>query len=97
MSAQGVFLYVKPSAFASSICKRVQLVHAANDWTNTDNPRCAVFNCYNSIWAQWHRLNLSHEIIDTMPTRRQSLFRGTWAIGGGPGGNREYSLENNTT
>ena len=73
------------------------LVHAANDWTNTDNPRCAVFNCYNSIWAQWHRLNLSHEIINTMPTKRQSLFRGTWAIGGGPGGNREYSLENNTT
>ena len=73
------------------------LVHAANDWTNTDNPRCAVFNCYNSIWAQWHRLNLSHEIIETMPTKRQSLFRGTWAIGGGPGGNREYSLENNTT
>ena len=73
------------------------LVHAANDWTNTDNPRCAVFNCYNSVWAQWHRLNLSHEIIETMPTKRQSLFRGTWAIGGGPGGNREYSLENNTT
>ena len=73
------------------------LVHAANDWTNPDNPRCAVFNCYNSIWAQWHRLNLSHEVIETMPTRRQSLFRGTWAIGGGPGGNREYSLENNTT
>ena len=73
------------------------LVHAANDWTNPSNPRCAVFNCYNSIWAQWHRLNLNHEVIETMPTKRQSLFRGTWAIGGGPGGNREYSLENNTT
>ncbi len=73
------------------------LVHAANDWTNPDNPRCAVFNCYNSIWAQWHRLNLSHEVIETMPLKRQSLFRGTWAIGGGPGGNRAYSLENNTT
>ena len=73
------------------------LVHAANDWTNPSNPRCAVFNCYNSIWAQWHRLNLSHEVIETMPPKRQSLFRGTWAIGGGPGGNRAYSLENNTT
>ena len=73
------------------------LVHAANDWTNPSNPRCAVFNCYNSIWAQWHRLNLSHEIIETMPPRRQSLFRGTWAIGGGPDGNRAYSLDNNTT
>ena len=72
------------------------LVHAANDWTNPDNPRCAVFNCYNSIWAQWHRLNLSHETIEGMPPKRQSLFRGTWAIGGGPEGNREYSLDNRT-
>jgi ectoine hydroxylase-related dioxygenase (phytanoyl-CoA dioxygenase family) len=66
------------------------LVHAANDWTNPDNARCAVFNCYNSIWAQWHRTNLSHDIIETMPKKRQSLFRGTWALGG----NQEYSLEN---
>ena len=72
------------------------LVHAANDWTNPDNPRCAVFNCYNSIWAQWHRLNLSHETITAMPPKRQSLFRGTWAIGGGPEGNREYSTDNRT-
>ena len=70
------------------------LVHAANDWTNPENPRCAVFNCYNSIWAQWHRLNLSHEKIEAMPPKRQSLFRGTWALGAG--GNREYSLENRT-
>ncbi|HIB88188.1 TPA: hypothetical protein EYN09_07690 [Candidatus Poribacteria bacterium] len=72
------------------------LIHAANDWTNPDNPRCAVFNCYNSIWAQWHRLNLGHEKIEAMPLKRQSLFRGTWAIGGGPSGNHEYSLENRT-
>jgi hypothetical protein len=72
------------------------LIHAANDWTNENNPRCAVFNCYNSIWAQWHKLNLSHEIIEAMPPRRRSLFRGTWAIGGGPNGNREYSVENRT-
>lgn len=72
------------------------LIHAANDWTNPDNSRCAVFNCYNSIWSQWHKLNLSHEKIKTMPWKRQSLFRGTWAIGGGPSGNREYSQENRT-
>ncbi|MDE2847693.1 MAG: phytanoyl-CoA dioxygenase family protein [Gemmatimonadota bacterium] len=68
------------------------LIHAANDWTNPDNRRCAVFNCYNSIWAQWHRLNLDHEIIDKMPPKRQSLFRGTWQLGGD--GNRAYSLDN---
>lgn len=68
------------------------LIHAANNWTNPDNPRCAVFNCYNSIWAQWHRLNLSHELISSMPTKRQSLFRGTWALGAG--GNQTYSEDN---
>jgi len=68
------------------------LVHAANDWTNPDNPRCGVFNCYNSILAQWHRTNLSHEMIMGMPKKRRSLFRGTWALG--EGGNREYSADN---
>lgn len=68
------------------------LVHAANNWTNPDNPRCAVFNCYNSLWAQWHLMNLSHETILSMPKIRRSLFRGTWALG--DGGNREYSLDN---
>ena len=68
------------------------LIHAANDWTNPDNRRCAVFNCYNSIWAQWHRLNLDHEIIEKMPPKRQSLFRGTWQLGGD--GNRSYSADN---
>ena len=66
------------------------LLHAANDWTNPDNPRCAVFNCYNSLWAQWHRLNLSHEAIEAMPPRRRTLFRGVWELGG----NKEYSEDN---
>jgi len=72
------------------------LVHAANDWTNPDNPRCAVFNCYNSIWAQWHKMNLNYETVAAMPPRRRTLFRGTWAIGGPPGGNMEYSIDNRT-
>jgi hypothetical protein len=66
------------------------LLHAANDWTNPDNPRCAVFNCYNSLWAQWHKLDLEHEKIVAMPPKRRTLFRGVWELGG----NREYSQEN---
>ena len=68
------------------------LIHAANDWTNPDNPRCAVFNCYNSLWAQWHKLDLAHEIIEAMPPKRRSLFRGVWELGS----NKEYSLDNRT-
>jgi hypothetical protein len=47
------------------------LIHAANDWTNPDNPRCAVFNCYNSIWAQWHKGNLQQS---HMIKRRWDIF-----------------------
>ena len=75
----------------SAIVFTESLLHAANDWRNSDNPRCAVFNCYNSLWAQWHRLNLGHEVIEAMPPKRRSLFRGTWQIGGD---NRAYSLDN---
>lgn len=75
----------------SAVIFTESLLHAANDWTNPDNPRCAVFNCYNSLWAQWHRLNLDHEIIQAMPPKRRTLFRGVWQIGGQ---NSAYSLDN---
>ena len=66
------------------------LLHASNAWTNPENPRCAVFNCYNSLWAQWHKPNLDHETVESMPAKRQTLFRGVWELGD----NREYSREN---
>ena len=65
----------------SAIVFTESLIHAANDWTNPHNSRCAVFNCYNSLWAQWHLLNLDHKIIENMPVKRRSLFRGTWELG----------------
>jgi hypothetical protein len=55
------------------------LLHAATAWKNPATDRIAIFNCYNSLWAQWHRLNLPHELIASMPPRRQSLFRGVYA------------------
>lgn len=57
------------------------LVHAANNWTNPDNPRCAVFNCYNSAWAQWHKLKVDHETVMSMPPMRRTLFRGVSELG----------------
>jgi hypothetical protein len=55
------------------------LLHAATPWKNPDVERVAIFNCYNSLWAQWHRLNLPHEQISGMPSKRQSLFRAVYA------------------
>ncbi len=76
----------------SAVIFTESLIHAANDWTNPDNARCAVFNAYNSLWAQWHRTNLSHEAIMAMPEKRRTLFRGTWQLGAG--GNRDYAEDN---
>jgi hypothetical protein len=75
------------------------LLHAATAWKNPHTDRVAIFNCYNSLWAQWHRLNLPHELIASMPKKRQSLFRGVYAHDftvrpHSEGGNRYYSLEN---
>jgi hypothetical protein len=55
------------------------LLHAATAWRNPERDRVAIFNCYNSVWSQWHRLNLAHELIEAMPPKRRSLFRAVYA------------------
>ena len=40
-----------PMAVRSVVIFTKSLLHAANDWTNPDNGRCAIFQCYNSLWA----------------------------------------------
>ena len=71
------------------------LYHAAVDWDNEEYDRVAIFNCYNSLWAQWHKTNLSHERIMEMPPKRRSLFRGVYAHDfSGGGDNIEYSRHN---
>ncbi len=56
------------------------LLHASTGWRDGDRQRVSIFNAYNSVWAQWHRLNLDPSIIEAMPPKRQSLFRGVYAI-----------------
>ena len=74
------------------------LLHAATPWKNPDVDRVAIFNCYNSVWAQWHRLNLPSDLIESMPPKRRTLFRGVFAHDftktPEEGGNRYYA-ENN--
>ena len=75
------------------------LLHAATAWNNSNVDRVAIFNCYNSISSQYHRLNLPHELIESMPPRRRSLFRGVFVHDftvrpHEAGGNRYYSSDN---
>jgi hypothetical protein len=41
-------------------------------------PRLAIFNCYSSFLTQWHRLSVDPTLVEQMPRKRQSLFRGVW-------------------
>lgn len=74
-------------------------LHAATSWKNPDTERVAIFYCYNAVSAQYHRLNLDHATILTMPEKRRSLFRGVFVHDftvrpHEAGANRTYSESN---
>jgi hypothetical protein len=52
------------------------LAHSTCPWTNTDNARVAIFNLYNSVGSRWSSWEPPEELIDQMPPKRQTLFRG---------------------
>jgi hypothetical protein len=54
------------------------LLHASTTWVNPHRDRAAIFYSYNHLSVQYHKLNLPHEVISTMPPKRRSLFRGVW-------------------
>ena len=68
--------YTCPPGSLVVFCERV--MHSGVAWQNRDRPRIAVFNCYNHVEAQVHKMNLSHEFIASLPPRRRTLFRGVW-------------------
>jgi len=75
------------------------LWHAGASWTHPDHPRVAIFNCYNALSSQLHKQNLDPALIEAMPVKRQSLFRGVWVHDftvrpHTEGANRRYSRQN---
>lgn len=71
------------------------LLHASTGWDNPDVDRVSIFNCYNALTSQYHRLDLDPEIVEAMPPKRQSLFRGVFEWQKGHhGGNTHYAVDN---
>jgi hypothetical protein len=58
--------------FSESVC------HAGPLWTNAERHRISIFSAYGPTQAQYHKTNLSAAVIETMPPKRQTLFRGAW-------------------
>ncbi|MBT3267139.1 hypothetical protein HN371_08310 [Candidatus Poribacteria bacterium] len=52
--------------------------HAGPLWKTKEHPRMAIFNCYSNADAQYHKLCLPQEVIEAMPPKRRTLFRGVW-------------------
>ena len=52
--------------------------HVGTEWQDSSQDRLAIFNCYCSFLAQWHKLNLPAEVVEAMPPKRQTAFRGVW-------------------
>lgn len=52
--------------------------HVGTEWKDADQDRLAIFNCYCSYLAQWHKLSLPPEVVAAMPPKRQTAFRGVW-------------------
>ena len=62
----------------SAIIFSESLNHAGPIWKNPEFPRVAIFNCYSNADAQYHKLNLPLDVIEAMPPKRRTLFRGVW-------------------
>lgn len=49
--------------------------HSAQEWTDENVDRIPVFNQYNGIGSRFHWWEPPTELLETMPEKRQSLFR----------------------
>jgi hypothetical protein len=61
----------------SAIFFTENLCHAGPTWKR-DTPRVAVLHAYAHLATHWHRLNLSREVIESLPREKQAYFRETW-------------------
>lgn len=71
------------------------LCHSGRRWTNPNRERLAIFNCYNALCAKWAPHGLPKAVVDALPPKRQSLFRGVWTGAGEGKGVNKYVDEVN--
>lgn len=79
----------------SAIIFSEALCHAGPVWNNQNYPRVGVFNCYNRVDQQWHKLNATPEAINSLSPKRQTLFRGVWGWTPPPGPPNNYFNDTN--
>ncbi|MDA1193342.1 MAG: phytanoyl-CoA dioxygenase family protein [Candidatus Poribacteria bacterium] len=61
------------------------LTHSARPWED-DRDRIAIFSCYNTVNSKWHNWDPHPRQLETMPPKRQTLFRPVHVAGNLVGG-----------
>ena len=62
------------------------LTHSGRPWIDEEQPRIAVFSCYNSVNSKWHNWDPHPELLASMPPLRQTLYRPVHVAGNLVGG-----------
>ncbi len=52
--------------------------HSGAIWKETSYDRVAIFNCYNTVGNKWHKWEPHAELLEAMPPKRRTLFRGVY-------------------
>lgn len=80
----------------SAVVFTESLVHSYDSrWTNPGRERLAVFICYNTVNAKWHRGGPSPWVVEALAPKRRTLFRGAWVeVGESRETNTYYDREN---
>jgi hypothetical protein len=77
--------------FSENVC------HGSAAWTDTSQPRVAIFNHYTHYCMRFHRTPPPREAIEEMPPIRRTLFRDVWMFDFRAGkaiGNAYYAPDN---
>ena len=57
------------------------LTHSGQPWRNPNTDRVAVFNAYNSVDKRWSLSKPPKALLESMPPKRQTLFRDAYVKG----------------
>lgn len=68
------------------------VTHSGQAWRNPDTDRVAVFNAYNSVDRRWSLSRPPQALLETMPPKRQTLFRDAYVKGNVTGRDFNMSL-----
>ena len=54
------------------------ITHTGARWKTEEWDRVSLFNCYNTVGSKWHKWEPPLKLLESMPPKRQTLFRSVY-------------------